>query len=267
MRSVWQTYVTFERDLQWLEFSLMSFKKYCKGFDGVVIIVPLGQTSKFMHLEQKYGTRDCPVWIRGFQECPGKGFVHHLAMKMYADVVMPEATHILHLDPDCLWTLPTTPDTYFVDGKPVLVIEPYEIVKQYHPGRYNWKTTTEANLGFKCEYETMCRHPAVHVKQLYPTVRAHIEKVHRTPFIDYYLRHENRFPYGIGEFNEMGSYAVEMIPDWYCFVDCGPERLKHLSELKKNAELPFGHPPPHLKQYWSYSGWQKDFDEIKRIIT
>jgi hypothetical protein len=269
MRSVSISYVTFARDLRWLDYSLASYRKYCKGFARTIITVPIQDTGAFMYLEKKYGTADHPVWIRGFIEMPDKGFVHHLAMKMFADVTDPDADYILHMDPDCLWSVWTTPDAYFVAGKPVLVIEPYDVVKLYHPGRYHWKGVTESTLGFGCEFETMCRHPAIHCRELYQAVRAHIEKVYRTPFIDYCMKQKNGFPQSLGEFNTLGSFALENMGERYCFVDCGPERLKHIQELRANSELSFGHPPPHLWQGWSYTGVDKPENQamINRILS
>ena len=227
MKSVSISYVTFKRDLQWLDLSLRSYQRYCKSFARTIITVPCDQAADFMYLEKKYGTSDHPVWVRGFMEYPSKGFVHHLAMKMSADITDPDSSHILHMDPDCLWCKPTTPDDYFIDGKPILVIEGYDVVNLYHKGRYNWKQVTEATLGFKCLFETMCRHPAVHDRDLYPAVRAHLEKVHRTPFMDYCIRCKNSFPQGLGEFNTLGSYALKFMPDKYAFIDCGPEGQAH----------------------------------------
>lgn len=266
-KKVWQLIVTYERDLKFLEYNLKSFRKYCTGFAGTIIVVPMSQVDKFMYLEKMFGQPDSCVWISGFMEYPGKGFVHHLAMKMYADVIMPEATHILHTDPDCLWTRPTTPDDYFVDGKPVLVVEPYNLLKLYFKGRYDWKAITEESLGFDCEYETMCRHPAVHLKELYPAVRACIEARHRTPFTDFYLRHPNKFNYGVGEFNELGSYAIKHLRDKYHIHDCGPERLQNLAIITKDLESKIGHPEMHLKQMWSYQGTEFNMAEINRILA
>jgi hypothetical protein len=269
MRSVWVNYVTFLRDLQWLDYSLQSFHKYATGFDGVIIVVPQDQTAHFMYMEKKFGTPNCPVWIRGFMEYPGKGFVHHLAMKCYADVINPEATHILHMDPDCLFCSQVTPDDYFVDGKPVLVIEPYDVVSRYHPRRADWKGVTEFALPFVCQYEAMCRHPAIHIPETYRGMRHMVELKHRTPFMDFVIKQKNSFPQGFGEFNTLGSYAHFDLHDSYHFVDCGPERLKHVEMLKQDAEIPIGHPKPKLCQMWSYVGVDNPANKqrIKQILA
>src|SRR5690242_4087507 len=172
----WILYVTFKRDLEWLRFSLKSIKRHASGFAGITIVVPTWDLDAFLPLEKEFGTATTPVFIRTFLEYPGKGFVHHLGMACYADVLCPSATHILHMDPDCLFKEAVTPEDYFVDDKPVLLVEPYDaILRQGHTGRYGWKAVTEMALQFECTHETMCRHPAVHYGWLYKKMREFIE--------------------------------------------------------------------------------------------
>jgi hypothetical protein len=240
-RRVFINYTTFARDVEWLDYSLQSFRRHCSGFSGVTIVVPDRDLHLFIKFEKRYGTPECPVLIKNFMEYPGKGFVHHLAMKCYADVFSPQATHILHMDPDCVWIKATTPDDYFIGEKPVLVIEPYEEIKKYHEARWNWKKITEETLRFECKYETMCRHPAVHHSWLYQRLRSYIESIHPTPFVDYVLKQRNVFPQGFGEFNTLGSYVVKE-----------HELDYHLWDRKGGGEE--ADPDPHISQMWSYTG-------------
>lgn len=235
-------YSTFSRDLAWMDISLQSFKKYASGFSEVAIVVPTVDIDKFLYLEKKYSTPNCPVFIKSFLEYPGKGFLHHMAMTCCADVFLPRMSFILHMDPDCLFHAPVTPDDYFVDGKPVLMIEPYQAIQQAgHAGRYGWKKQTEEILKFETPYETMCRHPAVHYKWLYKAMREWIEAKHTTPFIDLVLRQQNAFPQGFGEFNSLGSYAVDRFKDKYHLIDRGFD-----GEMND--------PAPKVTQLWSYTG-------------
>lgn len=245
-------YVTFQRDLEWLRYSLDSFKKFASGFTGVTIVVPTWDVGKFLQFE-KYSTNDCPVLIKNFLEYPGKGFVHHLAMKCYADVFCPNASQILHMDPDCLFRDRVTPDDYFQGGLPVLLIEPYDHIKNVHPARYNWKAVTEAALKFNCTHETMCRHPAVHHRETYLNTRDHIEKVHVTPFYDFVIKQKNPYPQGFGEFNTLGAYALEHMRDKYHFIDRGSEGDRR-------------DPPSKVWQGWSYTGVRGNMDKIKEIM-
>jgi hypothetical protein len=246
-------YVTFRRDFKWLDYSLQSFQKYASGFKGVSIVVPTSDYEMFLPYVKKFSTPECPVSLKTFMEFPQKGFLHHLAMKCYGDVLCPKATHVLHMDPDCLFSKPVTPDDYFVDGKPVLVIEPYSALPERHPGRYNWKKVTEFALRFECEYETMCRHPAVHEKWVYKKVRSHIEREHETPFLDFVLKQQNKFPQGFGEFNTIGAWVHKFAPDFYHFIDRG--------DLDDKND-----PPSKLTQMWSYQGTDANWAKIKKIL-
>jgi hypothetical protein len=251
-------YVTFARDLEWTDYSLRSFRKYAKGFCGVTIVVPDRDLDAFLPYESRFSTPDCPVLVKNFKEMPEKGFVHHLAMKCYADVFQPDADFILHMDPDCLWSKPVTPESYFVGGKPVLVVEPYDAIYKADPQhcpRHYWKRVTEMALRFDCPYETMCRHPAIHYRETYRRTRDHIEKEHLTPFTDFVLKQQNKFPQGFGEFNTLGAYAMAKMHDQYHFIDRG-----YLGQAND--------PEPLLEQMWSYTGIHSpdNWDKIQRIL-
>lgn len=255
-KNVVLTYVTFARDHDWLIKSLDSFRKYAKGFAGVTIVVPTWDVDQFLHFEKEYSTPACPVWIKNFLEYPSKGFVHHLAMKCYADVFSPAADFILYMDPDCLFSAPVTPDDYFVDGKPVLVIEPYEAIKEIHPGRYHWKSVTEMALKFDCPYEMMCRHPAVHSRKVLRGLRDYMESQHQTPFLDFVLKQKNPFPSDFGEFNTLGAFAYKFHQDEYFFIDRG---------TKGGSADPIS----KVTQLWSYTGvWtSKNQETIQKILA
>lgn len=242
-------YVTFARDLEWTRFSLESVVKYGTGISQICIAVPTWDRDKFTQFE-RYSRPGCPVIIKDFLEYPGKGFVHHLAMKCSADVLMPDCDVIIHQDPDTLWHEPFSPHDYVRDGKCILIVEPYEYVKTVHEGRYNWKHITEFALGFECKYETMCKHPTPHLGGTYPLVRAHIEKLHGTTFADFVLKQENTFPQGFGEFNTLGSYAEKFLRDKYIVVD-------------QTVESP---PKDKVTQMWSYRGVGAYMDTIKKIL-
>lgn len=247
-------YVTFARDIVWLDYSLQSIRKFGSGFSEICIVVPTNDVDRFIKFEKSFGTAECPVRVKTFLEYPQKGFVHHLAMKCYADAFIPDADLILHMDPDCMFHASFSPSSYIVNGRPELVIEPYEAIRQSHPPRYNWKSVTEDALRFPCNYETMCRHPAIHHSWLYPKVRKHIEMVHGTPFIDFVLKQKNSFPQGFGEFNTLGSYAIDRHPESYHLIDRG--------NSGESAD-----PKPLLTQMWSYTGVRQNMAKIREILN
>ncbi len=234
-------YVTFARDLEFLRYSLQSFRKFCKGFHSIAVVVPHKEIDLFLSLEKEFSTEDCKLWVRTFMEMPEKGFVHHLAMECYADVFLPDSDFIFHVDPDCLWIKPTAPNDYFVDGKPVLLIEPFDACRERgHDGRYGWKKVVEDALRFEVTHEAMCRHPAVHYRRMYKVLRERVESANQTPFTDYVLKQTNGFPQGYCEYCTMGAIAMKYMPEKYHFIDRGYDR-----ELND--------PPSHIEQMWSYT--------------
>lgn len=231
--------ITFRRDLQMLEWNLRSIQKFATGFDVVKIVVPWDQLDEFLPLE-KYRTADGkPVLIRRFFEYPGKGMIHHEAMVCHADSFCPHADLILHTDADCIFTGPVSPETYLVDGKPLLLVESWDDLEKEVGGRshpvFQWKGTVERALQMPCEFETMRGHPAVHLRKVYGGVRARVENVHELPFEHYVLQCRNEFPQSFCEFDTLGTWALFAFRDKY-----------HVHDVWKN-----GYPPNPLRQGWT----------------
>ena len=253
-KKLWINYTTFARDIQWMDFTLRSVRKYGRDIAGITVVVPTVDHDKFIGLEKKYSVEGSPLLIKTFLEYPEKGFVHHLAMKCYADAFNTDATHILHMDPDCMFHAPFSTDDYIIDNKPVLLIEPYDVLRAKHTGRYHWKSVTEAALQFDCPYETMCRHPAVHPAWLYQKMRTYIEHRHQTPFIDFVIKQKNSYPMGFGEFNTLGAFAYKFFNSDYHWIDRGDRGEAY-------------DPEPKLTQFWSYHGPGPSLEKINKILS
>lgn len=134
-----------------------------------------------------------------------------------ADIFCPEADFFTHIDSDCVMTMHTCPEDYMTDGKPDLLKRTFA---SFHGKEAAcWQKPTEAALGIPVAYETMARHPAVHYRWLYKSLRDRIEQVHRCPFHDYVLRCHNVFPYGFAEFPSLGAWALEEFEDKYNWID------------------------------------------------
>ncbi len=247
--------VTHALDIPWLEYNLKSARKFCKGFSNFVILCPLQELDKFLPLES-YSSPDLPVLVKNYLEFPGKGMVHHEAMICCADLFLPDADYILHTDADCIFTEPVTPADYIVEGRPVLVIQSFERLGR-DAGCYKWKACVDKALGTNALYETMQRHPAVHIPEVYKETRRRIEEVHRVPFIDFVIRQENSFPQGYAEFPTLGTIALERFHDRYEFIEVGKDET----------------PRDKLKQSWSHwarrdpSKAQQIWQELAAIVN
>lgn len=207
-------FVTFKRDMDFLRYSLKSVEKFASGFSGVTVVVPASERGL-------YG------WIKKANviyanEPADKGFLWHMAMKCMADDLCPNANAMVHMDADCMFWQPATPADFFVDGKPLIVRERYADLK--NPNRRLWQKAVELAVGVKPEFETMVRHPSVHLRGVYAAARAAVEKHTKQPFMDYVLSCQGDFPQTFAELNLLGHIALTQFRDRYSPVDYSPER-------------------------------------------
>lgn len=237
---------SYPHDIPYLEYCLRSYDKFCTGFTGVTVAVAKGDETAFDELAKKHVfniiTYDAPA---------DKKFGHivHQGEKCKADYFVPPGTDlVLFTDSDCIWTAPVTPETYMKDGLPVLLIERYDSIKGCP-----WQKPTSEILGRPVDYETMRRHPAVHWVEMFQDLRREVERIHSKEFMEFILTRKPDFPWGLSEFNLMGSYILNS--DWaakYQFIDLTggkphPESSKYLmqfwsrSPIDKPQDTPWGH--------------------------
>lgn len=234
--------VTHGRDAKWLALALKSIGKFCREFGEIVVVFPKADIDQIHPvLEDPMTDPTFPFDIRPitFDQAQGKGHLHHMAQKCMADLHCPDADLICHVDSDCFFHLPTTPEDYFHSGKPVLLMTPYDHIRETHRGHYGWKHVTEAALKEPVHYSTMERHPAVHWRELYPGLRTFIELKQGMKFEDYVLATAPQFPYGWCEFTSMGAFALRTKE----FVE-----KYHFINTVRNPR-----PVDHLIQFWSHS--------------
>jgi hypothetical protein len=237
--------VTFARDIAYLGLCLASIKKFSKGFSQVMVAVPTEDLPLIRDIREQGAN------IQWFVDVPGKGHLKHQVEKCRADYYMAKTEFICHVDADCIFKEPVTPEDYFVNGKPVLCIAGWDKVQD----ATCWKAPTERALGFHCDYETMRRHPAVHYRSLYGELRQRIQSVHGVKFDEYILAQPSA-PMGFSEFNALGSLAIkEPWRDKYHIIDVGKDPW----------------PPQKLVQFWSRSpvNAKQDvwIDGVKRSIV
>lgn len=206
--------VTYHGDAQWLRYCLRSIQAFATGFHKVVVACPYRDLAVIYPIVEENGAK-----ITGFEERGGKGFLHHMAIKMMAEKYI-DSDFILHTDSDCIFIEPVRPEDYFAGAKPILLMEEYERFKSWHSGVYGWKQATESALKLPAMYETMRRHPAVHCREIYPEVRERISRVHEKPFLDWALAGNDR---DWSEFNIIGAYAWHNYRERYHWIDTGKE--------------------------------------------
>jgi hypothetical protein len=227
---------TCAKDFPWLKYCLRSIEKFTAGFNAVRILVPKEDHAGLQKLvDEEVSNRDL-FHCLGREEWPGQGMNWHMAQIMYTDTISP-ADFIAHLDPDCVFTGPVTPDTYFRDGKPILRFENFHFIGFRHPGVLRWQECTTKCLPFPVHYETMRCHPSVYHRGLYAPARAQMEQKTGQPVPDYIRSCKNEYPQGFCEFVTLGNVAMQFFRDQY-----------HLVEQFSNRVTP----PNHVQQFWSH---------------
>lgn len=220
------------KDLAYLQWCLRSIYEFAEGFSEVVIVVPEQERAKFKQndlmgkprLLQYHRIPDQTRWQLQAQ-----------LQKTFADQHCPKTDFILHMDSDCIFTGPVTPEHYFEDGKPIMLMEDYK----YIPPTTPWKSITENVLKMPCQFETMRRHPQVNPIGIYKDLRDHVAKVQGKPYEAFILQQNGNWPPGFSEHNAIGSFALSQ-DKW--------KEAYRWYDVKK--ETP---PPSHVQQFWSHS--------------
>lgn len=217
--------VTYSKDFVWLEYCLAAIRKYCKGFQGITVAHPNAEAQIFAPLVKAFDVR-----LYGYDEVPGKGMLQHMVVMAMADQFLPAATkYVMHLDADCIYHTPTTPEDYFLHDKPVYLIRSWDSLTTedpHNPGTKvisdcaQWRGPTEYQLGMRTDVYTMCRHPTFLPMKFYYLYRNHIESLHGN-FQRFMLSGQNAFPQDRMDWTAMGAFAYHRMHDDFFWIDIG----------------------------------------------
>lgn len=159
-----------------------------------------------------HGFRDA-ITIDDKDDKGNDGYLYQQVTKMYADLHS-DADYILHLDSDTIFTRRVTPETYFKDGKPIIMITP---IDQAHPDQENaWRRVMHKFMGKPSEYEYMRRFPIVYPSWAYKALREFCERQHGMALDKYIMAQPYR---EFTEFNVMGFFLWEFHRDKITWID------------------------------------------------
>lgn len=239
--------VTYGKDREWAGYAMRSAKKYATGFTDKVVVVPTQDVAAFEEIAHPNGYR-----VIGFDEHPGKGMLHHMIKILEADLICPGANAILHQDADCLFTEPVHADDYFEAGKPIMLRQRFDDLRD-HGVRYLWRQAVTNATGLVPEWETMVRHPSVHLREVYGITRMLIGEHTRQAWTEYILSCRNEYPQTFAEFPTIGAVAEKFIPQRYAWK----------SGFKVNGQWtwePQDIPPAKMLAFWSHGGLEMEND-------
>ena len=227
---------TFGKDLEWFRYSAASYRQFARGWTDAACLVPTADALEFIPVCEKYGIRliHAPAWV-------DKGFNWHQMQQCCADMLLPEADAIWHMDADCVFTSFCTPKHWMENGKLICSYFLFEELRRVNEwGPWMWKSRVDAAIGGDVRWSTMHCHPHCHYREVYQVVRTIVEKVHPEGFSDYVFSCENSYPQGFCEFETLGAVAQTLFKNEY-----------HWNRLESLANIPSA---GLVAEGWSHGG-------------
>ena len=233
---------TYARDFPWLRYCLRSIARYASGFSGLHIAVASCDWEQFQREFGEMFTGQCsipfPVESRACT-CYIDDYIGQQITKMQAWQYT-DAERILYVDSDTIFTRQVTPADFMENGKPVLVVTPFDALEG---DALKWVSVIEKALHCKPIYETMRRLPIIHDRMTVERCYEYIggaEYISGQPFREF------------SEFNVIGSYVLQFVPQYYVIKDTTKDQI---------SETP-------ARQYWSRQPWTEELrTELEAIVN
>ncbi len=233
---------TFKKDFSWLAYSLKSIHRYVSGLEEIVVMMP---DTCDLHLTQER--------IVKIKEPPsnnsmhGAGYAFQQCCKINADKYI-KSDIIIHVDSDVLFTRPTIPEDFLVDGKPLWLKTPMAEVLAGDKNSHAHAMAMREFSGEESEWEFMRRSPEVIPRWAYGCFRDYARDLHRVSFEEWAMGRGFR---GVTEFNHIGFFLHKEFPN-----------LIHFHDTR------FGLPELHVRQFWSWGGFTPEVRaEIEAILA
>lgn len=219
---------SYSGDFCWLAYALRALHQRVKGFRQVHIVVPAGQAEQLKHLTEEK-VYECPIYA--------DDYLGQQITKLMADTYS-DADYIMHVDSDLIFTKEVTPETFIVDGKPIIYYEPYSVV-----GMEPWYPIVSEVLGWNPENEFMRRFPFVYPRWIYADLRKYLEERYSNTLENYISSRPYR---SFSEFNTMGEFA------WTIHHDKFTWRNPHED-------------PTYVRQFRSWDGIDNHIKELEEM--
>lgn len=238
---------SYKKDFVWLPYCLRTLSKFSRGFLPPVVSVSTedaAEATEICVLNYPGAT----VFVKDGP--PGLGNLRAQISMMNGDILCPGADYVWLVGSDCVVSREFTPEPFFRNGKPVMLVNSYAELFRCSLAMKPWQDGTENAIGWKPELEYMRRLPLIYPRELFPRVRGHVSNVHQMPFEEYV--------YGIGaraqasdrsdaanfsESNVMGAFADRFMHDSYEWVNLDADYVGEMAKL-----------PSPLIQFWSHGG-------------
>ncbi len=236
---------SFPRDFGWLAYCLKSIHKFATGFEEVVVIIPEG--SNLPLTAERLVKIHEPGPSATSAGNHGTGYTYQQVVKMNADKYT-TSDFVCHLDSDCIFTKPVTPDDLMVDGKPLWLMTPFVEILPHDKNLPAHFESIKAFSGIEPEFEYMRRHSQVIPRWAYGCFRDYVQQKHGQSFEQWAMAQKFR---GVTEFNFIGQFLHREFPNFIHFHDTR-----------------FGIPESFVMQSWSWDGITPEIrDKMEKILA
>lgn len=247
---------SYRKDFIWLGPCLASLNKFCNGFLPPVISVAPDDYLGACEVVKKHYP-DATVVVDCDPRGVEKGNLRAQLSMMHGDKLCPAADYIWLVGSDCIVHSEFSPEPFFRDGKPVMLVNTYEHLLKYVPRAciLPWQQGVEGALGFSPNYEYMRRLPLMYPRGLFRMTREAVCARHACEFSDYVYEESDRVFNGdrsersdssnFSESNLLGAYAHKYKPGMFEWMD-----IDHQPNIIPNPMI----------QFWSHGGLDKECD-------
>lgn len=232
---------SYDKDFEWLSYCFRSIRKYCTGFDQLILVIPNTSTDS---LPETIWEHDVDIYSI---EERTDGYIDQQISKLQAHKFT-SCDQILYVDSDCCFFDYCEPECFMHEGKPILLKTDYEVFRKYQretgqaQSVLHWKAITEKALGFSVQFEFMRRIPIMFLRETllcidkkYPNLADYCCKVPNKQF---------------SEFNFIGAFANQFHPQKYSIMN--------------TEKVPL--PQKYAEQYWSWGGLNDDLRSTMEAI-
>jgi len=257
--------ISHPKHYHWLRVCMKSVAKFASGWDSWRIVLPAPHTVELDGLIRDYHDLNpkVPMEIKWFEEWPGKGKLHHMALILEADRLCEEVGAFHNWDSDAIMTEPLDVSELYCDGKPLWGYAPFsETIRALPPVR-RWKDNAERALGWEVEYDFMRWFPIILRKEVLEMTRRCITDNTGVAWPNYIRYQRELFPEGFAEYNTVGPVAWRYFHDLYSWNRTPVEAEEDGLHTPENPE---GW-PPFLRKITKFWTWKKvgDSGELPRL--
>jgi ribosomal protein L32 len=234
--------VSYDKDLEWLKYQKQSFDKFCSGYHSYAVVSYPEDNER---LQKWLNDKRISSFTSNHSKNIKRGYMKQQIIKLHADEFCGDADYIMHVDSDCVFHTPNTPQDFFVDNKPIMLRTRYDGPSLKNNQARCWQKVTEAAMKEVVEFEYMRRLPLIYPIGFYKAARDWFKNIHGKSVAEYIKDGNN-----LSEFNLMGAYCDKFLNEDFHWIDT-------------DISAP---PKQVLRQFWSYGGVSKNEKEIDKLL-